>query len=194
MTSRIRFATAASVYDAFADLRMMAAPLVGDAAPLDHARTLLGSTRPNDAILLLAHILPRRETLWWAIQCVRTLLGGKAEDEALRAAEAWVRAPEDETRLAALAIARAADPRAATTLLAFAAGFSGGNIGIAELPPMPAPPSACATAANAAIMIAITAGEPRTVVDRIRACAEAGIRFADGGEATVTVPVTSGQA
>jgi hypothetical protein len=192
MSSRLRFATANSVYEASADLRMMAEPPADGAAPLDHARTLLGSKRPNDAILFLAHVLPRREAVWWAIQCVRGLLGGKAEDEALQSAESWVRAPEDETRLAALAIARAADPRAATTLLAFAAGCSGGNIGITDLPPMPAPPSACGNAANAAIMMAVTAGEPRSVMEKIRACAEAGIRFADGGEASVNVPAAPG--
>jgi hypothetical protein len=191
VASRIRFATAASVYDAFADLRMMAAAPIGAAAPLDHARTLLDSKRPNDAILFLAHVLPRREAVWWAIQCVRALLDARAEDDALRAAEAWVRAPEDESRLESLALARAGDPRAATTMLAFAAGFSGGNIGAPDLPPMPAPASACATAANAAIMIAVTAGEPRAVVERIRACAEAGARFADGGEATVSHPDSS---
>jgi hypothetical protein len=42
-------------------------------------------------------------------------------------------------------------------------------------------------AANTAIMMAVAAGDPRAVVDRIAACAEAGVRFAGGGELTVFV-------
>jgi hypothetical protein len=42
--------------------------------------------------------------------------------------------------------------------------------------------------ANAAVMLAAAAGDPLGVAARIRACAEAGVRFADGGGATVTLP------
>jgi hypothetical protein len=91
MPSRIRFTSALSVFEAFPDLSYVATRPGGDIDPLDHARALLRSSRPSDAIFFLSHLLPRRETVWWAIQCVRTFVGESGADEALRAAEAWVR-------------------------------------------------------------------------------------------------------
>ena len=41
MSSRIRFATARGVYEAFVDLKRIAAPPKDDSAPLDYARASL---------------------------------------------------------------------------------------------------------------------------------------------------------
>jgi hypothetical protein len=185
MLSRIRFATARSVFEAFPDLDYVAARPADDIDPLDHARALLASSRSRDAVLFVSHLLPRREAVWWAIQCVRALVGEGGVDEALRAAETWARTPEDDNRLAALLAANASDRRKPTTWLAFAAGWSGGSVLPADQKPVPAPSGACAMAANTAIMLAVAAGDPRGVVGRIAACAEAGVRFASGGEPTV---------
>ncbi len=188
MSSRVRFSTAGDVCEAFKDLRRIA-PAPGDAsAPLDYVRRLLASRRPIDAIAFLAHVLPRREAVWWARQCVGAILGARAEDEALRVADAWVRAPEEERRRAALDVAAAGDPERPTTWLARAAGRSGGNIRAPEQKPIVAAPAACAQAANAAIVLAICAQDPRTIGAWIAACVEAGVRFAEGGEARVIAP------
>ena len=191
MSSRIRFAAARNVFDSFPDLRHVAPPPADESAPLDYASRLLASPRPADAIVFLAYLLPRREAVWWARQCVGALLGPRADDAALHAAEAWVRAPEEENRCAALAIGTAGDQRVATTWLALAAGWSGGSMCAADLTPLPAPISACAKAANAAIILAVCAGDPLAIAPWIKACAEAGIRFADGGDATVIGPKPS---
>ena len=53
---------------------------------------------------------------------------------------------------------------------------------------MPAPPSACAQGAQTAVILAACAGDPLGVIDRLKACAEAGIRFAEGGDAKVRAP------
>jgi hypothetical protein len=187
MLSRIRFATARGVFEAFPDLSYVVAAPADDTQPLDHARALLRSPRPSDAVLFISHLLPRREAVWWAAQCVRALLGERATDETLSAAEIWVRTPEDDNRQAALSAANASDRRKSTTWLAFAAGWSGGSLLPADQKPVPPPAGACAMAANAAIMMAVAAGDPRAVVDRIEACAEAGVRFASDGEPTVFV-------
>jgi hypothetical protein len=187
MPSRIRFASAYSVFEAFPDLSYVATRPANDADPLGHARALSMSSRSSDAILFISHLLPRREAVWWAIQCVRALTAGDDADEALRAAETWVRTPEDENRRAALGIASGADRRRPTTWLAFAAGWSGGSLLPADQKPVPPPSGACAMAANTAIMMAVAAGDPRAILDRIAACAEAGLRFANGGEPTVFV-------
>ncbi len=183
MSSRIRFATARNVFEAFPDLRHVAPPPADESAPLDYARRLLISRRPTDAIAFLAYLLPRREAVWWARQCVGAILGRRADDAALRAAEAWVRAPEEDNRQAALAIGAAGDQANATTWLALAAAWSGGSMCAPDLKPLAAPISACAKAANAAIVLAATAGDPLAIGPWITACAEAGIRFAEGGDA-----------
>jgi hypothetical protein len=187
MPSRIRFTSARSVFEAFPDLSYVATRPANDIDPLDHARALLRSPRPSDAVIFISHLLPRREAVWWAAQCVRALLGEGATDETLGAAEIWVRTPEDDNRQAALSAANASDRRKPTTWLAFAAGWSGGSLLPADQKPIPPPAGACAMAANSAIMMAVATGDPRAVVDRITACAEAGVRFASGGEPTVFV-------
>ena len=186
MSTRVRFATARNLFEAFPDLRRVVSPAADEFPPLDYARALISSPRPAEAIIFIAHLLPRREAVWWAIQCVWGMLGASADDDSLRAAEAWARAPEEDNRRAALAACSAGDQRAPTTWLAFAAGWSGGSVTPPDKGPMPAPASACALAANAAVLLAATSGDPLAVVPRIKSCAEAGIRFADGGEATVT--------
>jgi hypothetical protein len=191
MSSRVRFASAGNVFAAFADLKRAAKPPTDDCGPLDYARALLASPRPTDAIIFIAHLLPRREAVWWALQCVRAMLGASGDDEAVRAADKWVRAPDEDNRRAALAAASAGDLNAPTTWLAFAAGRSGGSLSAPDKEPMPAPPSACPMAANTAIMMAACAGDPHGVVQRITACAEAGIRFAEGGDAKLYAPARS---
>lgn len=185
MSSRIRFASAHSVFDAFPDLDYVATRPADDIDPLDHARALLASSRPRDAVLFLSHLLPRREAVWWAARCVRALVAEGGADEALSAAETWVRTPEDDNRRAALLAANASDRRKPTTWLAFAAGWSGGSLLPADQKPVAAPPAACAMAANTAIMLAVAAGDPLGVTRRMVACADAGVRFAGGGEPTV---------
>jgi hypothetical protein len=185
MSSRIRFASAHGVFEAFPDLSHVMTSPAGEIAPLAHARALRTSTRPSDAILFISHLLPRREAVWWAIQCVRALTARDDADAALRASETWVRTPEDDNRRAALTIANDSDRRNPTTWLAFAVGWSGGSMVPPDQNPTPPPAGACAMAVNTAIMMAVAAGDPRAIVERIRVCADAGARFAGGGEPTV---------
>ena len=188
MSSRIRFVSARNVFEAFPELGRVLAPPAYDPSPLDYTQAALSSPRPTDAIIFLAHLLPRREAVWWAIRCVRAMLGSTADDGALRAADAWVRAPEDDNRRAALAAFDACNQRAATTWLAFAAGWSGGSVTPPDKDPMPAPSAACAQAVHTAVILAACAGDPLGVVDRLKACAEAGIRFAEGDDVEVRTP------
>ena len=188
MTTRIRFATARSVFEAFEDLRHSAPAPADECAPLEYVGQLLASRRPADAIAFLAYLLPRREAVWWARQCVGAILGARADTAALHAAEDWVRAPDEESRRVALDIGKAGDQRTATTWLALAAGWSGGSLIGAEHAPVLPPQSSCAKAANAAIVLAVCTVDQRAMPAWISACAEAGMRFADGGDASVVAP------
>jgi len=113
---------------------------------------------------------------------VRAVQGRAARDAALDAAEKWVSEPGEPQRLAALEVGGAASKRAATTWLALAAGWSGGNIaghGVAR-----AKPHLTAKAVRAAIILALAEAAVRDPTPWITAFVEAAIRFVRGGDAT----------
>jgi hypothetical protein len=190
MPSRVRFWRAKNVFEAFAALENFAeTPAPADEEePLPFARKAAHSSRPAGAVAFMAHLLPRREAVWWGCNCLRAMLGAAADDAAIGAAEAWVRAPDEDTRRAALQIGDAGDPRRATTFLARAAGRSGGSIAASDQRAAPASAEACAQAVQAAVVLAITAQPTALMSGWIEACVEAGIRFAEGGDARVDPP------
>jgi len=188
MSSRIRFACAADVFSAYDDLKFLLSAPTGDVEPLAYAQTLLRSRQPADAIAFLAHLLPRREAVWWARQCAAAILGRRAEDARLLAADAWVREPDDERRQAALKLGEAGNRTLPTTWLALAAGWSPVPRPRPDGKPPLQPASVCARAVNAAIMQAIAGSAPALMSGWIVACVDAGVRFAEGGEARVPAP------
>lgn len=188
MSSRIRFSRALDVFEAFKELHRFVALPEDEIDPLGYVRRLLESGRRIDAVTFLAYVLPRREAVWWGRKCLSAILGPAADDDAARAAEAWVRAPEEENRRAALALGTADDALRPTTWLALAAGRSGGSITAPEQTPISPAPEACAQSVNAAIVLAISVQDPPAIGEWIKACVEAGIRFAEGGEARVAPP------
>jgi hypothetical protein len=185
MSSRIRFTETRQVFAAFVTAMddITAAP--NDDPPLVFLRQLSVSPTPEDAVSFCAYLLPRREAVWWACQCVLALRGAAGGDRLSALAEAWVRDPEEERRREALDAALAADPASATTWLALAAGWSGGSMAPAETPPVPPPPHLTAKAVRAAILMALARVGARERAQWLRACVEAGIRFAEGGDARV---------
>jgi len=188
MISRIRFADASAVFETFPRLEQYSTKPLGAAAPLDHARDLAASPRPATALAFLAHLLPRREAVWWGCQCVSTVLGEAARDEGLRLANLWVRDPDETVRRAALDYAQAKGLRTPTSWLARAVGHSGGSILAPDQPPSPPDRDACALSVNAAIVVAATLQPPLAILPWMRACAEAGVRFAAGDDMRVNKP------
>ena len=112
-------------------------------------------------------------------------ISGDKPDDALLAAEAWVRDPDETTRRAALDLGWSRDARIATSWLALAAGQSGGSITSEGAYPVAPPPQATALDVKAAIILAIAQSPPRDQFAWVLASVEAGIRFAEGGDAKV---------
>lgn len=185
LPSRIRFSKTRQVFATFVTATddITAAPT--DEPPLAFLRTLSMSPMPQDAVSFCAYLLPRREAVWWACQCVLALRGAAGGDRLSALAEAWVRDPEEERRREALDAALGADPAFATTWLALAAGWSGGSMAPAGTPPVPPPPHLTAKAVRAAILMALARVGPQERARWLVACVEAGIRFAEGGDARV---------
>jgi len=137
---------------------------------------------------MLAYTLPRREAVWWGRRCLAAMLGAAGEDACARAAEDWVRAPEDETRRAALELGASCEVSSPTAWLALAAGRSGGSVSAPDQEPIPAPPQACAQAVVAALAIAVSQQPPTEIRAWIEACVKGGLAFAEGGELKVFAP------
>ncbi|MYZ50332.1 DUF6931 family protein [Propylenella binzhouense] len=150
---RLRFSTAAELFEAFPAARddMRAEP--DDRPILEFLRGLANGPTPEEAITFAAYLLPRREAVWWAHQCLRQVPDAlTAQDqEMLAAAEAWVREPEEALRRAALDRAMAASGKTPGVWVALAAGWSGGSM-TPEAPGTVAPPFLTPRAVNAAVL------------------------------------------
>jgi hypothetical protein len=186
MNQRIRFSAARQVFEAFPTAAADISLTPVNELPLDFARKLLAPGRRFESVVYLAHLLPRREAVWWGCQCVRAL--DPLEDDALLAAESWVRAPEETNRRDALSLGWKLDARKPTTWLALAAGQSGGSLAPEGERAVPPPPQATAQSVKAAVILAVSRTPTQTQFAWLSACVEAGIRFAEGGDAKVKSP------
>jgi hypothetical protein len=129
---RVQAATAAEVCRRFRLGRVAAALLRDDLTPGQFLDLLTTRQLFKDATSFLAHALPNREAVWWAVLCIREAAGPAAPEPvaaALRAAEAWVQDPSEENRRAAREAAKAAGAASPAGLAATAAFQSGGSIG-----------------------------------------------------------------
>jgi hypothetical protein len=175
-----RFTTARDVYEAFPTARDDLEVDPTDEPPLVFLKALTRSETPENAVSFCAYLLPRREAVWWAAQCVRSLASSHsdAEQAALEAAETWVREPEEEKRRAALDIGSRNDKSAPTTWVALAAGWSGGSLTAPDQPPVPAPPHLTAKAVRAAVLTALARVPVKQRAEHLAACLKEGTRFA----------------
>ena len=106
----------------------------------DALRRLESAGRLQEATRLVAHALPKREAVWWACMCARSVPDPAAKPDdgaALSAAEAWVRRPDEAARRAAMAAAEASGFRSAEAWAAVGAFWSGGSMAPPEAPVVP---------------------------------------------------------
>jgi TPR repeat protein len=99
-----------------------------DLMPEQFAELLFQNNRHSDAVQLIAHYLPKRQGVFWAMTCVRQVTPEPAPEaeSALKAAEKWIAEPSEDTRKAALKAADAADAGTPAGCTALAAYYSDG--------------------------------------------------------------------
>jgi hypothetical protein len=180
--SRVRFATARALFETFPDVskKIGSAPI--DQAPIEFLKDLVSAGRLEDAVMFCAHLLSRREAVWWACGCARALLADIPQSRAagLLAAEAWVYEPDDKHRQAALEIGNNCDSNDPLTWLALGAGWSGGLLVSQLNVQVPAPAYMTARAARIAVVLsAAKLGKDRP--SRLQACIADGIKLAETG-------------
>jgi hypothetical protein len=181
--SRIRFTTARSVFETFPELASKSTVAPTDDPAIVFLKNLSASGKFDDAVAFCAHLLPRREAVWWGCGSLRSFLHEipQSRTAALVAAETWVRNPTDENRLRALQIGTRSDNSDCLTWLALGAGWAGGMLSTIPNPPVPVPQYLTARA----IRIAILLGAPHIVVaerpERTSVCIAEGIKLAEQG-------------
>lgn len=182
MSSKLRFATAREVFEAFPSAKddIQAPPT--EESPIAFARARAAGPTPEDALSFCAYLLPRREAVWWACESVRVLTHSLSPGEypCIEAAEAWVRQPEDALRRQALALGMAGNRNAAATWAALAAGWSGGTLQVGEHA-VPVAPHLTARAVRIAVLTSLARVPATDRAARIRGALDSAVRLAGGG-------------
>lgn len=124
--------------------------LAAETAPQAAVAALLEHGRVQDALRLLARLLPRRYVVAWLCQCARDEALAPADRAGAALAERWVREPSEAHRRDAYEFASAAGYRTLGAWLAASAGWAGGSLAPAQQPAVPPAPWMTARAATAA--------------------------------------------
>jgi hypothetical protein len=182
--SRDRFVTARSLFETFPELATKSTVAPTDDPPIAFLKNLSAVEKFDEAIAFCAHLLPRREAVWWACESVRRFLRETLSSEAkgLLAAEAWVGAPSEDNRLVALRIGTQSDTSDPLTWLAFSAGWAGGMLSTNPTMPVPVPAYMTARAGRIAILLAARHLASPDRKHRMRECIAAGARLAEPGQ------------
>ncbi len=145
-----------------------AAALVKDKMPPARYFELLCEQRLHgDAIRFVAHLLAKREAVWWGTLCVwKTLRAAKVpptEERLLKAVLAWILQPGEVSRRATQPLAQAADITTPAGCLGWAVFWNSGSMNGPDLPVV-APPAYLTnrTVAGAVLMAVNTGPESRT--------------------------------
>lgn len=150
--------------------------------PREYLTALIEAEQLADAVKFLAHLLPRREAVWWAWMCAKKGLGKapvREEHAALAATEKWIAEPTDENRRAALEAANAAtleSPAGCAALGAFLAGGSLAPAGMAEVPP---PRYAAAKAVYGSLVFSAVTVEPEKAPEKFKGFLGYGLELAE---------------
>jgi hypothetical protein len=143
---------------------------------------LLTASRFQDAVRFVAHALPRREAVWWALLCAREAAGDAPSPDvraSLDATDLWMRHPGDEQRRAAMAAAQKATFGTAAGCAGLAAFLSGGSLSVPGQPEVPPGPFLTAKAVFGAVALASIAPDPQTAPERFQRYIEQGFHIGD---------------
>ena len=181
--SRVRFTTARSVFETFPELASKSTVLPTDEPAIVFLKNLSARQKFESAVAFCAHLLPRREAVWWGCGSLRSFLQliPASRAAALLAAETWVQHPTDQNRLRALQIATGGDNSDCLTWLAFGAGWAGGMLSTVPNAAVPVPQYLTARAIGIAILLGARHIAASERAERMSACVAEGIRLAERG-------------
>jgi hypothetical protein len=153
--------------------------LTPEMTPDDFLRLALEKKWYPDAVQFLAHYLPKRQAVFWAMNCARQAEPAPPPqvEAALKSAEAWIADPTDDNRKATLNAANDADTATPAGATALAAYYSDG------LPTTPDPKMNAkayfmtAKLTGGAVLMAATADRDQAIA-RLEAFVNRGVEIA----------------
>ena len=145
----------------------------------------------GDAIRFVAHLLAKREAVWWGTLCVwQTLRVAKVstvEEKLLKAILAWILQPGEGSRRATLPLAQAAEITTPAGCLGWAVFWSTGSMHAPDLPVVAPPAYLTNHTVAGAILMAVATG-PESPTRRELQFLRMGIEVANG----VNLPPSGG--
>jgi hypothetical protein len=161
-----------------------AAMIATDSEPATAIARLEEGGFVTEAAKLMAHALPRRESVWWACMCAHHTTPPdlpEADVAAVTGAEDWVRKQTDESRREAFEHAQRANFGTAEAWAAVAAFWSGDSMSPVGLPKTPPAPHLCGTATIGSVTLAAVRIYPERRDARLRRFLASGREIAAGG-------------
>jgi hypothetical protein len=173
MTAAIQTAELSSISGIGDDARSL---LRDGIAPREFTQLVIDRGHFPDAVRLLAHALPKRESVWWAwVSARRAAVDPAAPIQAsLAATEKWIAQPTEENRRAAMQAAERAGLHTAAGCAGLAAFFCGASIAPAHAAPVAPGPYDSAKAVAGAILLAAVA-VPEKIEENFRAFLQQGL-------------------
>jgi hypothetical protein len=154
-----------------ADLSGAARALVKDeSTPSGYLEELEKQELYPDAVRFLAFKLATDAGIKWASACIKELRSPeskKEKDEALEAADAWIKTPTDQTRFAAKEAAGKAT-KGESKLLAMAVFMSGGSLAPAGAPETPPPKYSAQKMIAGSVQVTVVSHEPAKANERYK--------------------------
>jgi len=123
----------------------------------------------QDALRMVAYLLPRREAIGWGCLCVRHIQPSPQEKPlppVQTAVERWVASPQEEARWAAKQAADAEDPKSLSGLLGLAVFLAGPSMAPPNLQAVPPPPLAASEIVASVVFLAGVIKEPEKANDK----------------------------
>lgn len=139
-----------------------------------------------DMLRVLGSVLPAREAVWWACVAARDICEKGKETACLKTSEAWVFEPTEENRAKVKTALEAVEMDDDTELVATAAFYAAGNMGLDELSEFEAPPGAVSSCAVGMNGKALETAED--VVQHINWLIDRAVDIARGGNGQVPCP------
>jgi hypothetical protein len=132
-----------------------------------------------DAVRFLAYALPKREAVWWACQCVRSVATDDDELAGLQAAEAWVRDPSEQNRRAAMEAAESLEFGSPDAWAAVGAFWTEGSLAPPDAPVLPPGDELTGHAVAGSVLLAAVQSEPEKAPEKQRGFVALGVDVAN---------------
>ena len=158
--------------------------LLPEYSPEQYVNILIDNKCFADSIVFLAHSLPKREAIWWACLCAKSITNDatKADDLAsLSMAEKWVYEPDEKKRRMCGTLAEKGEYKTCQNWTAAAVFWSGGSITAEADPAMEPSPFLYAHAVSGAILNAVGASGADDIDAQFQEYINHGLNIADGG-------------